>query len=154
MRFYKLLLPTLLLCLGCAADPNIFGVSSKEKTNKSDINSLIPTENIITRSKKNKYLGELVDKVTDAELSASQASDFILVVSGATESDGAYEPRLIQIIPEQNNTLRYALKAIHKTNRRKVKGTITVAITVTSEELENVDTILIESKKSTFELKL
>jgi len=154
MRFYKLLLTTLLLCVGCAAGPNIFGVSSKEKTNGSDINSLIPTENIITRSKKNKYLGELVDNITDVELSSSQASDFILVVSGVTENDGAHEPRLIQIIPEQNNALRYAFKAIHETNKRKDKGTITVAITITPEELENIETILIESKKSTFELKL
>ena len=154
MRFYKLLLPTLLLCVGCAAGPNIFGVSSKEKTNKSDINSLIPKENMITRSNKNKYVGELVYKVTDVELSASQADDFILVVSGVTKNKGAYEPRLIQIISEQPNTLRYAFKAIHENNKRKATGKITVAITIMPEELENVNTILIESKKSIFELKL
>ena len=154
MRFYKLLLPALLLCMGCAAGPNILGVSSKDKTNKSDIKSLIPKENIITRSNKNIYVGELVDKVTNVELSASQADDFILVVSGVTENEGAYEPRLIQIIPEKPNTLRYAFKAIHENNKRKAIGKITVAITIIPEELENVDTILIESKKSIFELNL
>ena len=154
MRFYKLFLPTLLLCVGCASGPNIFGSSSKEKTSNIDTNPLIPRENLITRRNKNKYTGELVYKVTDVELSATQANDFILVVSGVTENNVAYEPRLIQITPKQPNTLRFSFKAIHETNKRKDEGTITAAITIIPEELENIDKILIESKKFTFELKL
>jgi len=154
MRLYKLFLPILLLCAGCASGPNIFGSSSKEKTSNIDTNPLIPIENFITRSNKSKYLGELVYKVTDVELSATQADDFILVVSGVTENDVAYEPRLVQIVPKQPNTLRFSFKAIHEPNKRKDEGTITAAITIIPEELENIDKILIESKKSTFELKL
>ena len=154
MRFYKLFLPTLLLCVGCASGPNIFGLSSKEKTSTIDTNPLIPKENLITRSNKSKYAGELVYKVTNVELSATQADDFILVVFGVTENDVAYEPRLVQIIPKQPNTLRFSFKAIHETDKRKDEGTITAAITIIPEELENIDKILIESKKSTFELKL
>ena len=154
MRFYKLFLPTLLICVGCASGPNILGLSSKEKTSNIDINPLIPKENFITRSNKSKYTGELVYKVTDVELSATQADDFILVVSGVTENDIAYEPRLIQITPRQPNTLRFSFKAIHETNKRKNEGTITAAISIIPEELENIDKILIESKKFTFELKL
>ena len=88
------------------------------------------------------------------ELSATQADDFILVVSGVTENNVAYEPRLIQITPKQPNTLRFSFKAIHEPNKRKDEGTITTAITIIPEELENIEKILIESKKSTFELKL
>ena len=154
MRFYKLFLPTLLLCVGCASGPNIFGLSSKEKTSNVDTNPLIPRENLITRSSKSKYAGELIYEVTDVELSATQADDFILVVSGVTENDIAYEPRLVQIAPKQPNTLRFSFKAILEANKRKDEGTITAAITIIPEELENIDKILIESKKSTFELKL
>jgi len=88
------------------------------------------------------------------ELSATQAGDFILVVSGVTENDVAYEPRLVQITPKQPNTLRFSFKAIHETNKRKDEGTITAAITIIPEELESIEKILIESKISTFELKL
>ena len=154
MRLYKLFLPILLLCAGCASGPNIFGSSSKEKTSNIDTNPLIPKENLITLSNKTKYSGELVYKVTDVELSATQADDFILVVSGVTENNVAYEPRLIQITPKQPNTLRFSFKAIHETNKRKNEGTITAAISIFHEELENIDKILIESKKFTFELKL
>ena len=154
MRLYKLFLPILLLCAGCASGPNIFGSSSKEKTSNIDINPLIPRENLITRSNKSKYSGELVYKVTKVELSATQADDFILVVSGVTENDVVYDPRLVQITPKQPNTLRFSFKAIHETNKRKDERTITVAITIIAKELENIDKILIESKKSTFELKL
>ena len=154
MRFCKLFLPILLLCAGCASGPKIFGLSSKEKSSNLDINPLIPKENIITRSNQKKYLGELVYKVTNAELSATQADDFILVVSGVTENDLAYEPRLVQITPEQPNILRYSFKAIHETNKRKGGGTITAAITIIPQALENIEKILIESKKSIFELKL
>ena len=154
MRFYKLFLPTLLICVGCASGPNILGLSSKEKTSNIDINPLIPKENFITRSNKSKYAGELVYKVTDVELSATQADDFILVVSGVTENDVAYEPRLIQLTPKQPNTLRFSFKAIHETDKRKDEGTITAAISIIPEELENIEKILIESKKFTFELKL
>ncbi len=154
MRFYKLFLPTLLLCVGCASGPNIFGLSSKDEISNIDTNPLIPKENLITRSNKSKYAGELVYKVTGVELSATQADDFILVVSGVTENDVAYEPRLIQLTPIQPNTLRFSFKAIHETDKRKDEGTITAAITIIPEELENIDKILIESKKFTFELKL
>jgi len=154
MRFHKLFLPILLFCAGCASGPNIFGSSTKEKISNMDTNPLIPKENLITRSNKSKYSGELVYKVTDVELSATQADDFILVVSGVTENDVAYEPRLVQIVPKQPNTLRFSFKAIHEPNKRKDEGTITAAITIIPEELENIDKILIESKKSTFELKL
>tara|TARA_B100001248_G_scaffold69318_1_gene48962 strand:- start:976 stop:1440 length:465 start_codon:yes stop_codon:yes gene_type:complete len=154
MRFYKLFLPTLLLCVGCASGPNIFGLSSKDKISNIDTNPLIPKENLITRSNKSKYAGELVYKVTDVELSATQADDFILVVSGVTENDVAYEPRLILLTPKQPNTLRFSFKAIHETDKRKGEGTITAAITIIPEELENIEKILIESKKFTFELKL
>ena len=154
MRFYKLFLPTLLLCVGCVSGPNIFGLSSKEKTSNIDTNPLIPKENLITRSNKTKYSGELVYKVTDVELSATQADDFILVVSGATENKVAYEPRLVQITPKQPNTLRFSFKAIHETNKRRDEGTITAAITIIPEDLENIEKILIESKISTFEFKL
>ena len=154
MRLFKLFLPILLLCAGCASGPNIFGSSSKEKTSNIDTNPLIPKENLITRSNKTKYSGELVYKVTDVELSASQADEFILVVSGLTENKVAYEPRLIQITPKQPNTLRFSFKAIHEPNKRKDEGTITAAITIIPEELESIEKILIESKKSTFELKL
>ena len=154
MRLFKLFLPILLLCAGCASGPNIFGSSSKEKTSNIDTNPLIPKENLITRSNKTKYSGELVYKVTDVELSATQAGDFILVVSGVTENDVAYEPRLVQVTPKQPNTLTFSFKAIHEPNKRKDEGTITAAITIIPEELEKIDKILIESKKSTFELKL
>ena len=154
MRLFKLFLPILLFCAGCASGPNIFGSSSKEKTSNIDTNPLIPKENLITRSNKSKYSGELVYKVTDVELSATQAGDFILVVSGVTENDIAYEPRLVQIAPKQPNTLRFSFKAILESNKRKDEGTITAAITIIPEELEDIDKILIESKKSTFELKL
>ncbi len=154
MRFYKLFLPTLLLCVGCASGSNIFGLSSKDKISNIDTNPLIPKANLITRSNKSKYAGELVYKVTDVELSATQADDFILVVSGVTENDVAYEPRLIQLTPKQPNTLRFSFKAIHETDKRKAEGTITAAITIIPEELENIEKILIESKKFTFELKL
>ena len=154
MRFYKLFLPIILLCVGCASGPSIFDSSSKEKTSNIDTNPLIPKENFITRSNKSEYSGELVYKVTDVELSATQADDFILLVSGVTENDIAYEPRLVQITPKQPNTLRFSFKAILEANKRKDEGTITAAITIIPEELENIEKILIESKKSTFELKL
>ena len=154
MRFYKLFLPIILLCVGCASGPSIFDSFSKEKTSNIDTNPLIPKENFITRSNESKYSGELVYKVTNVELSATQAGDFILVVSGVTENDVAYEPRLVQITPKQPNTLRFSFKAIHETNKRRDEGTITAAITIIPEDLENIEKILIESKKSTFELKL
>jgi len=154
MRCHKLFLPTLLLCAGCASGPNIFGLSSKEKTSNIDTNPLIPKENFLTRSNESKYAGELVYKITDAELSATQAGDFILVVSGATNKNIAYEPRLVIATPKQPNTLRVLFKAIHEPDKRKEEGTITAAITIIPEEFENINKILIESKKSTFELKL
>ena len=154
MRCHKLFLPTLLLCAGCASGPNIFGLSSKEKTSNIDTNPLIPKENFLTRSNESKYAGELVYKIIDAELSATQAGDFILVVSGVTNTNVAYEPRLFKATPKQPNTLRVLFKAIHEPNKRKDGGTITTAITIIPEELESIEKILIESKISTFEFKL
>jgi len=154
MRLFKLFLPTLLLCVGCTTGPDIFGLSSKEKIINNDTNPLIPKENIITRSNKNKYLGDLVYKVTDVELSVTQADDFILVVYGVTENNVAYDPRLVETTPEQPNALKFSFKAIQETDRGKDEGKITGAITITAKELENIDKILVESKKSTFELKL
>ena len=154
MRCHRLFLPTLLLCAGCASGPNIFGLSSKEKTSNIDTNPLIPIENFLTRSNESKYAGELVYKIIDAELSATQAGDFILVVSGVTNTNVAYEPLLVKATPKQPKTLRVLFKAIHEPNKRKDERTITAAITIIPEELDNINKILIESKKSTFELKL
>ncbi len=79
MPVYKLYLSTLLFCAGCALAPNIFELSQKEKANQININPLIPKENIITRTNHKKYTGELVEKITDAELTITQANDFILL---------------------------------------------------------------------------
>ena len=154
MPIYKLYLLTLLFCAGCASAPNIFALSPKEKANQIKINPLIPKENIITRTNPKKYTGELVEKVTDAELTITQADDFILLASGVIENAVAYDPRLIPITTEEPNTLKYSFKARYEVSKKNENRTITTAITLGTNKLENIDKILIESKNTIFELKL
>ena len=154
MPIYKLYFLLLLFCAGCASTPNIFELSPKEKANQTKINPLIPTENIITRTNPKKYTGELVEKVTDAELTITQADDFILLASGVIESAVAYNPRLIPVTTEEPNTLKYSFKARYDVGKKNENSTITTAITLGTKKLENIDKILIESKNTIFELKL
>ncbi len=154
MPVYKLYLLTLLFCTGCTSVPNIFDLSPKEKSNHVDINPLIPKENIITRTNPKKYTGELIEKVTDAELTITQADDFILLASGLIESAVAYDPRLIPVTTEEPNTLKYSFKARYEVSKKNENSTITTAITLGTKKLENIDKILIESKNTIFELKL
>lgn len=153
MPVYKLYLLTLLFCTGCTSAPNIFDISPKEKANRADINPLIPKENIITRTNPKKYTGELIEKVTYAELTITQAYDFILLASGVIESAVAYDPRLIPVTTEEPNTLKYSFKARY-VSKKNENRTITTAITLGTKKLENIDKILIESKNTIFELKL
>ena len=153
MPVYKLYLLTLLFCTGCTSAPNIFDISPKEKANRADINPLIPKENIITRTNPKKYTGELIEKVTDAELTITQADDFILLASGVIESAVAYDLRLIPVTTEEPNTLKYSFKARY-VSKKNENRTITTAITLGTKKLENIDKILIESKNTIFELKL
>ena len=153
MPVYKLYLLTLLFCAGCTSAPNIFDLSPKEEANHMDINPLIPKENIITRTNPKKYTGELIEKVTYAELTITQAYDFILLASGVIESAVAYDPRLIPVTTEEPNTLKYSFKARYFSKKNENR-TITTAITLGTKKLENIDKILIESKNTIFELKL
>ncbi|OUU08002.1 MAG: hypothetical protein CBB98_11290 [Rhodobacteraceae bacterium TMED38] len=153
MPVYKLYLLTLLFCAGCTSAPNIFDLSPKEEANHMDINPLIPKENIITRTNPKKYTGELIEKVTYAELTITQAYDFILLASGVIESAVAYDPRLIPVTTEEPNTLKYSFKARY-VSKKNENRTITTAITLGTKKLENIDKILIESKNTIFELKL
>ena len=154
MPVYKLYLLTLLFCAGCASTPNIFELSPKEKANQIKINPLIPKDIIITRTNPKRYTGELVEKVTDAELTITQADDFILLASGVIESAVAYDPRLIPVTTDEPNTLKYSFKARYDVSKKNENSTITTAITLGTKKLENVDKILIESKNTIFELKL
>ena len=154
MPVYKLYLLTLLFCAGCTSAPNIFDLSPKEKANRLDINPLIPKENIITRTNRKKYAGELIEKVTDAELTITQADDFILLASGVIESAVAYDPRLIPVTTEEPNTLKYSFNASYEVSKKNEKWTITTAIILGAKKLENIDKILIESRNTIFELKL
>ena len=154
MPVYKLYLFTLLFCAGCASAPNIFELSPKEKSNQIKINPLIPKENIITRTNPKKYTGKLVEKITDAELTITQADDFILLASGVIESAVAYDPRLIPVTTEEPNTLKYSFKARYDVSKKNENSTITAAITLGTKKLDNIDKILIESKNTIFELKL
>ena len=115
---------------------------------------LIPKENIITRTNPKKYTGELVEKVTHAELTITQADDFILLASGVIENAVAYDPRLIPVTTEEPNTLKYSFKARYKLSNNNENRIITTAITLDIKQLENIDKILIESKNTIFELKL
>ena len=153
MPVYKLYLLTLLFCAGCTSAPNIFDLSPKEEANHMDINPLIPKENIITRTNPKKYTGELIEKVTYAELTITQAYDFILLASGVIESAVAYDLRLIPVTTEEPNTLKYSFKARY-VSKKNENRTITTAITLGTKKLENIDKILIESKNTIFELKL
>ena len=153
MPVYKLYLLTLLFCAGCTSAPNIFDLSPKEEANHMDINPLIPKENIITRTNPKKYTGALIEKVTYAELTITQAYDFILLASGVIESAVAYDPRLIPVTTEEPNTLKYSFKARY-VSKKNENRTITTAITLGTKKLENIDKILIESKNTIFELKL
>ena len=154
MPVYKHYLLTLLFCAGCASAPNIFELSPKEKANQIYINPLIPKENIITRTNHKKFTGELVEKITDAELTITQANDFILLASGVIENAVAYDPRLIPVTTEEPNTLKYSFKARYKLSNKNENGIITTAITLDIKQLEKIDKILIESKNTMFELKL
>ena len=154
MPVYKLYLFALLFCTGCTSVPNIFDLSPKEKTHHVDVNPLIPKENIITRKNPKKYTGELIEKVTEAELTITQADDFILLASGVIESAVAYDPRLIPVTTEEPNTLKYSFKARYEVRKKNENRTITAAITLGTKKLENIDKILIESKNTIFELKL
>ncbi len=154
MPVYKHYLLTLFFCAGCASAPNIFELSQKEKANQININPLIPKENIITRTNHKKYTGELVEKITDAELTITQANDFILLASGVIENAVAYDPRLIPVTTEEPNTLKYSFKARYKLSNNNENRIITTAITLDIKQLENIDKILIESKNTMFELKL
>ena len=154
MPIYKLYLFTLLFCASCTSGPNIFDLSPIEKANQIDYNPLIPQENIITRTNPKKYTGELIEKVTDAELTITQADDFILLASGVIESPVAYDPRLIPVTTEEPNTLKYSFKARYEVSKKNENTTITTAITLGTKKLENIDKILIESKNTIFELKL
>ena len=154
MPVYKQYLLTLLFCIGCTSVPNIFDLSPKEKSNHVDINPLIPKENIITRTNPKKYTGELIEKVTDAELTITQADDFILLASGVIESAVAYDPRLIPVTTEEPNTLKYSFNASYEVSKKNEKWTITTAIILGAKKLENIDKILIESRNTIFELKL
>ena len=80
MPIYKLYLFTLLFCASCTSGPNIFDLSPIEKANQIDYNPY-SQENIITRTNPKKYTGQLIEKVTDAELTITQADDFILLAS-------------------------------------------------------------------------
>ena len=118
MTVYKIYLFTFLFCTGCTSVPNIFDLSPKEKSNHVDINPLIPKENIITRTNPKKYTGELIEKVTDAELTITQANDFILLASGVIENAVAYDPRLIPVTTEEPNTLKYSFKARYEISKK------------------------------------
>ena len=154
MPVYKLYLLTLLFCAGCTSAPNIFELSPKEKANQIKINPLIPKENIITRTNPKKYAGELVEKVTDAELTITQANDFILLASGVIKNAVVYDPRLIPVSTEEPNILKYSFKARYEVSEINENRIITTAITLDTKKLENIDKILIESKNTIFELKL
>ena len=156
MRIYQQFLLVLILCTGCTSVPNLLGFTEANSPNE-EYNPLIPKENIITKNNQREYMGKLVYEVTDAELSITQAKDFILVVSGLTEYSVVYDPRLILISTDQPNSLKFSFKALHATNKKSgsiKEKVITSAITISSKKLENVDKILIESANGVFELKL
>ena len=156
MRIYQQFLLVLILCTGCASVPSLLGFT-EAKSPKEEYNPLIPKENIITKNNQRQYMGKLVYEVTDAELSITQAKDFILVVSGLTEHSVVYDPRLISVSSDQPNSLKFSFKALQATNKKSVpikEKAITSAITISSKKLENINKILIESVSGIFELKL
>jgi hypothetical protein len=156
MRIYRQFLLVLILCTGCTSVPSLLGFTEAKST-KEDYNPLIPEENILTKNNQRQYMGKLVYEVTDAELSITQAKDFILVVSGLTEHSLVYDPRLISVSTDQPNSLKFSFKALQVTNKKSEsvkEKVIASAITISSKKLENVDKILIESANGVFELKL
>ena len=156
MRIYRQFLLVLILCTGCTSVPSLLGFTEAKST-KEDYNPLIPEENILTKNNQTQYMGILVYEVTDAELSITQANDFILVVSGLTEHSVVYDPRLISVSTDLPNSLKFSFKALQATYKKSEpikEKVITSAITISSEKLENIDKILIESTSGVFELKL
>ena len=136
--------------------PSLLGFTEAKST-KEDYNPLIPEENILTKNNQTQYMGILVYEVTDAELSITQANDFILVVSGLTEHSVVYDPRLISVSTDRPNSLKFSFKALQATYKKSEpikEKVITSAITISSKKLENIDKILIESTSGVFELKL
>ena len=156
MRIYRQFLLVLILCTGCTSVPSLLGFTEAKST-KEDYNQLIPEENILTKNNQTQYMGILVYEVTDAELSITQANDFILVVSGLTEHSVVYDPRLISVSTDRPNSLKFSFKALQATYKKSEpikEKVITSAITISSKKLENIDKILIESTSGVFELKL
>jgi len=156
MRIYRQFLLVLILCTGCTSVPSLLGFTEAKST-KEDYNPLIPEENILTKNNQTQYMGILVYEVTDAELSITQANDFILVVSGLTEHSVVYDPRLISVSTDRPNSLKFSFKALQATYKKSEpikEKVITSAITISSKKLENIDKILIESTSGVFELKL
>jgi hypothetical protein len=156
MRIYRQFLLVLILCTGCTSVPSLLGFTEAKST-KEDDNPLIPEENIITKNNQTQYMGILVYEVTDAELSITQAKDFILVVSGLTEHSAVYDPRLISVSTDRPNSLKFSFKALQATYKKSEpikEKVITSAITISSKKLENIDKILIQSTSGVFELKL
>ena len=156
MRIYRQFLLVLILCTGCTSVPSLLGFTEAKST-KEDYNPLIPEENILTKNNQTQYMGILVYEVTDAELSITQANDFILVVSGLTEHSVVYDPRLISVSTDLPNSLKFSFKALQATYKKSEpikEKVITSAITISSKKLENIDKILIESTSGVFELKL
>ena len=156
MRIYRQFLLVLILCTGCTSVPSLLGFTEAKST-KEDYNPLIPEENILTKNNQRQYMGKLVYEVTDAELSITQAKDFILVVSGLTEHSVVYDPRLISVSTDRPNSLKFSFKALQTTYKKSEpikEKVINSAITISSKKLENIDKILIESTSGVFELKL
>jgi hypothetical protein len=156
MRIYQQFLLILILCSGCASAPSLLGFR-EEKLPTKEYNPLIPKENIITKNNQKQYMGKLVYKVTDAELSNTQAKDFILVVFGLTEHSVVYDPRLLSISTDQPNILKFSFKAVQVTNKQSEsikKRVVASAITISPKKLINIDKILIESESGVFELNL
>ena len=156
MRIYQQFFLVLILCTGCTSVPSLLGFTEANSSNEK-YNPLIPKENIITKNNQREYMGKLVYEVTDAELSITQAQDFILVVSGLTEHSVVYDPRLISVSTDRPNSLKFSFKAFQTTNKKSepiIEKVITSAITISSKKLENIDKILIESVNGVFELKL
>ena len=156
MRIYQQFLLVLILCTGCTSVPNLLGFTEANSSNE-EYNPLIPKENIITKNNQRQYMGKLVNEVTDAELSITQAKDSILVVSGVTKHSIVYDPRLISVPTDRPNSLKFSFKALQVTNKKSEpikEKVITSATTISSKKLENIDKILIESTSGVFELKL
>ena len=156
MHIYKQILLVLILCTGCTSAPSLLGFTETKST-KEDYNPLIPKENIITKNNQRQYMGKLVYEVTDAELSITQAKDFILVVSGLTEHSVVYDPRLISVSTDRPNSLTFSFKALQTTHKKSEpikEKVITSAIKISSKKLENINKIYIERVRVILEIKI